>query len=714
MSSRLESASRRRFLKTSAAAGGGLIVGLYLPASSFAVDHLTLVNENAWVRIAPDNRITLICDRNEMGQDVYTSLALLVAEELGVDVNTMAIEQAPVNPVYVNSLLGAQITGGSSSIRDAWAKLREAGATARVQLITAAANRWKVPPAQCTVKDGFVTHPSGKRLSYGELADAAAQLPAPKQVELKKPADFTQIGKQRHRLDSPPKARGQAIFGLDVVQPGMVYASLEQCPVLGGKVVSVDDSKARAVKGVIEVVNIGEGVAVVADRYWTAKTARDALQITWDYGPAANLTNEKIYATLEEGAKNDGAIVKQAGDAAAAMKTANKTLRAEYKLQLLAHSTLEPMNCLALVGEKGCDIWTSTQYPQGAQGIAARRSGVEPAKVRIWSQFVGGGFGRRLDFDYIGQAAAIAKAVPDKPVKLIWTREDDTRNDFYRPASYHTLAGGLDADGKFVAFEYKMVSSSITNRLFPGVVKDGIDGFMTEGSVDLTYDIPNAMQRVVIQEYGLRSGYWRSVSHALNAFAIEGFMDELAHAAGKDPIEFRLALLDKQPRQKAVLERVAKESGWGNALPAGSARGVAMMESYTTYQALVAEIRKTPDGLKLERLTYVIDPGIAVHPDQIIAQIQSGAVSGMMNTLRCKITLKDGRIQQSNFNNFPMVRMYEMPEIKVVLVESSESPGGMGEVGVPLVGPAVANAVFALTGIRARSLPLSDWNAQFV
>jgi isoquinoline 1-oxidoreductase beta subunit len=705
--------SRREFLKLSAAGGAGLVIGLYLPTQ--VVGSVPPgVAANAWVRIAPDNTVTVICHRNEMGQDVHTSLALLVAEELDVDVNKVTVEQAPVNPVYVNALLGAQITGGSTSIRDAWTKLREAGATARVLLVTAAANRWRVPATECIATDGAVMHASGKRLTYGELAEAAAKLPAPKTVELKKVADFQQIGKQQHRLDSSVKARGQAIYGLDVVQPGMVYASLEQSPVLGGKAVSVDDSRAKTIKGVIAVVNIGEGVAVVADHYWTAKTAREALQITWDYGPGATLTTAQIYQTLKEGAKQDGAIVKQAGDAAKAMQAAARRLSAEYELQLLAHAALEPMNCLALVGDKGCDIWASTQYPQGAQGIAAARSGVDAAKVRIWSQFIGGGFGRRLDVDFIGQAAAIAKAVPGRPVKLIWTREDDIRNDFYRPASYHTLAGGLDAAGNLIAFDYKMVSSSITNRLFPGVVKDGLDGFMTEGSINLTYGIPNAMQRVVIQEYGLRSGYWRSVSHALNAFAIEGFMDELAHAGGKDPLAFRLGLLEKVPRQKAVLERVAKESGWDKAAPAGTARGLAMMESYETYQALVAEVRKTADGLKVDRLTYVIDPGVAVHPDQIVAQIHSGAVSGLINTLRSKVTLKDGRVEQSNFHDFPLLRMDQMPDIKVVVAPNGDKPGGMGEVGVPLVAPAVANAVFALTGQRVRSLPLADSGVEFV
>ena len=705
--------SRREFLKLSAAGGAGLVVGLYLP-TPVAGSAPPGVAANAWVRIAPDNTVTVICHRNEMGQDVHTSLALLVAEELDVDVNKVTVEQAPVNPVYVNALLGAQITGGSTSIRDAWTKLREAGATARVLLVTAAAKRWRVHATECIAKDGAVVHASGKRLTYGELADAAAQLPAPKAVELKQVADFRQIGKQQHRLDSPAKARGQAVYGLDVVQPGMVYASLEQSPVLGGKVASVDDTRAKAIKGVIAVVNIGEGVAVVADHYWTAKTARGELQITWDYGPGAGLTTAQIHETLKEGSKKDGAIVKQAGDAAKAMQAAAQRLSAEYEVQLLAHAALEPMNCLALVGDKGCDIWASTQFPQGAQGIAAARSGVEAARVRIWAQFIGGGFGRRLDYDFIGQAAAIAKAVPGRPVKLIWTREDDIRNDFYRPASYHRLAGGLDAAGNLVAFDYKMVSSSITNRMFPGVVKDGLDVFMTEGSVNLTYGIPNAMQRVVIQEYGLRSGYWRSVSHALNAFAIEGFMDELAHAGGKDPLAFRLGLLDKVPRQRAVLERVAKESGWGDAAAAGTARGLAMMESYETYQALVAEVRKTAAGLRVDRLTFVIDPGVVVHPDQVVAQIHSGAVSGLINTLRSKITLKDGRVEQSNFHDFPLLRMDQMPEIKVVVAPNGDKPGGIGEVGVPLVAPAVANAVFALTGKRVRSLPLADSGIEFV
>jgi isoquinoline 1-oxidoreductase beta subunit len=399
--------SRREFLKTSAAAGGGLLVGVYLPGANFAA-HPKPVAPNAWVRIAPDNTITLVCHRNEMGQDVHTSLALLVAEELEVDVSKVAIEQAPVDPVYVNSLLGAQITGGSTSIRDAWTKLREAGATTRVLLITAAAKRWKVPVAQCTANDGVVTHTSGKRLTYGELADTAAKLPAPKTVELKKPADFTQIGKHQHRLDSPAKSRGLAIFGLDVVQPGMVYASLEQCPVIGGQVGIVEDSAARAIKGVLAVVNIGEGVAVVADHYWTAKTAREALRISWHFGSAAVLTNRLIYKSLREAAENDGAIIRQAGDAAGALRVAAQKLGAEYECQLLAHAALEPINCVALVSDKGCDIWASTQYPQGAQAIASTRSGVESKRVRIWPQFIGGGFGRRLDVDFIGQAAAIA------------------------------------------------------------------------------------------------------------------------------------------------------------------------------------------------------------------------------------------------------------------------------------------------------------------
>jgi len=708
---------RRKFLETSAMLGGGLVIGLVLPVrgalAKAQAAEAAPVQSNAWVRIAPDNTITLICHRNEMGQDVHTSLALLIAEELEVDVDKVKIEQAPVDPVYVNALLGAQITGGSTSVRDAWTKLREAGATARMQLTAAAANEWKVAAADCVAKDGAVTY-AGKRKTYGELAAAAAKLPAPAKVALKTQAEFTQIGKHQHRLDTPAKARGKAIFGIDVTQPGMVYASIEQCPVIGGKAVSVDDAKAKAMPGVRAVVNIGEGVAVIADHYWTAKTAREALAITWDYGPGAGLDNAKIEATLKAGAKQDGSVIRKHGDVDAALKTATKKLNAEYRLQLLAHATLEPMNCLALVSDAGCDIWASTQFPQGAQGVAAARSGVPAAKVRIFPQFIGGGFGRRLDVDFIGQAAAIAKAMPGTPVKLIWTREDDVRNDFYRPASYHVLNGGIDAKGNLVAFDYKFASASVTNRMFPGVVKDGLDPLMTEGAVDLTYDIPNERLRVVIQEFGLRVGYWRSVSHALNAFAIEGFVDELAHAAGKDPVAFRLALLGKQPRQQAVLERAAKEAGWGQKLPPGKAQGVASMESYGTHQAVVVDISKTANGaIRIDKLTYAVDPGIAVHPDQVIAQIQGGAVSGLINTLVAKITLKDGRVQQSNFHDFLVPRMNQMPKIDVVLVESGADPGGMGEVGVPLVAPAIANAVFALTGQRVRTLPLADAKLTF-
>ena len=710
--------SRRRFLENSAVLGGGLVIGLTLPlrgalAHSNGSANMPPVQANAWVRIGPDDTITLICHRNEMGQDVHTSLALLVAEELEVDVDKVEVKQAPVDPVYVNALLGAQITGGSSSVRDAWTKLREAGATARMQLVAAAANEWKVPAADCTAKDGVVSH-GDKHRTYGELAASAAKLPAPTNVALKKPTEFTQIGKHQHRLDTPAKARGKAIFGIDTKAPGMVYASLEQCPVIGGKVLSVDDSKAKSMPGVRAVVNIGEGVAVIANHYWNAKKAREALAITWDYGPGVGLDNAKIEATLKEGAKQDGSVIRQHGDVDAALKSATKKVEAEYRLQLLAHATLEPMNCLALVSDTGCDIWASTQFPQGAQGVAAARSGVPAAKVQIFPQFIGGGFGRRLDVDFIGQAAAIAKAVPGTPVKLIWTREDDTRNDFYRPASYHALRGGIDAKGDLVAFDYKFASASVTNRMFPGVTKNGLDPLMTEGAIDLTYDIPNERQRVVIQEFGLRVGYWRSVSHALNAFAIEGFVDELAHAAGKDPVAFRLALLGKQPRQQAVLERAAKAAGWGQKLGAGKAQGIASMESYGTHQALVADISKTASGaIRIDKLTYAIDPGIAVHPDQVIAQIQGGAVSGLINTLTAKITLKEGRVEQSNFHNYQLPRMNQMPKIDVVLMPSGDAPGGMGEVGVPLVAPAIANAVFALTGQRVRTLPLADAKLSF-
>ncbi len=702
--------SRRQFLKATTLAGGGLILGFGLGPTRNADAADAVFQPNAWITVQPDGLVTLICARNEMGQDVYTSLTMLLAEELGVDPARVKVEQAPVNPVYINRLMGAQITGGTTSVRDAWEPLRKAGATTRIMLVGAAAAQWNVPATECRVDNGQVIH-GEKTIGFGALAAAASKQPVPQNVTLKPPAEFRLIGKPLPRLDGAEKARGRTVFGLDTKQPGMVYAALLPCPVIGGKVASFSAGKVETRPGVRKVVNIGEGVAVIADHYWVAQSALADLEVQWDEGPGAHLDTAAIYATLERAKAEPGAVAKQVGNVTAALAK-GKPIEARYTSQMLAHATLEPQNCLALVSPHGVDVWASNQFPQGAQGAAAQAAGVEPAQVRIHSQFIGGGFGRRLDVDYVAQAVAIAKAMPGTPVKLIWTRENDTTHDFYRPPCLYLMRALVDR-GRVAAFSYKMISPSITNRMFPGVVKDGLDPFMTEGLVDFTYDIPHLELRTVIQEVGMRVGYWRSVSNALNAFAIESFIDELAHASHQDPVAFRLGMLDKQPRQRAVLERAAKDAGYSAKAPKGRAFGVASMQCYDSHVALVAQISGDAKQLKLEKLTYAVDCGIAVHPDQVIAQMEGGAVNGMINALRSKVTIKQGRVEQANFNSFAIPRMSEVPPIEVALIASGETPGGIGEAGVPLVAPAIANAVFALTGKRIRALPLEDSGIRF-
>jgi isoquinoline 1-oxidoreductase beta subunit len=702
---------RRRFLQVMALGGGGLLIGCKFgekeAGKTFA--------PNAWVRVAPDGAIGIVCPRNEMGQDVYSSLTMLLAEELAVDPRRVTVSHAEVDPAYGNKLLGgAQITGGSTSLRDAWIPLREAGAAARIMLVNAAARQWGVPAGQCRAENGLVVH-GDKKLSYGELATDAAKQPAPSGIRLKPVGQFTVIGAPLPRLDGADKARGRSVFGIDVAQPGMLYAALAPCPVLGGKVVSVDASVAEKRPGVRKVVNIGEGVAVVADHYWTAKSALADLKIEWDEGGAARLDTDAIYAALE-GAKQSPhfAIVKNVGDASAVLPRAT-TVEAVYRLQMLAHATLEPQNCVARVGNDGAvDVWASTQYPQGAQAAAARAAGAKPAQVRIHPQFIGGGFGRRLDVDFVPQAVLIAKAVPGKPVKLIWSREDDTTHDFYRPPSLHLLRAAIDG-GDVVYFTHTMISPSITQRLFGATaVKDGIDDFMIEGVKNLTYEIPNLMMRTIIQDVGIRVGYWRSVSNANNAWAIESFLDELAHAAKKDPLALRLAMLEKLPRQRAVLERVAHDAGYGATPAKGHAVGLASMECYDTYVAVAAVVSGGGGKVKLEQLCIAADCGIAVHPDQVIAQLEGGVVSGLINALRSKVTVKNGRVEQTNFHDFPIPRINEVPPITVAQLASTEQPGGIGEAGVPLVAPAIGNAIFKLTGQRIRTLPLADAGITFV
>jgi len=708
---------RRSFLQLGATAAGGLILGFHLPAARAAGLPAGPFALNAWIRVDTDNRITFINPRNEMGQDVYTSLAMLLAEELEVPVANLVIEQAPPGAAYTNRLLGAQMTGGSTSIRDAWLPVRQAGAAVRLLMLNAAARTWQVDVARLEARNGYVHNTNGNRLSYGWLAAMASTLGVSlaENAPLKAPAAFTQIGsRSQKRLDTFAKVRGERLFGIDVRQPGMLHAALAQCPVAGGRVASVDASAARAMRGVRDVIDIGEGVAVVADHFWTALRARDALKIEWDRGTGAALSDAGIAAALRAGSKEAGAVARAAGDVDSALPRAARRIEAEYELPLLAHAALEPMNCVARVSEDGCDIWTSTQFPEAARRVAAARSGVDSERVRVHPQLIGGGFGRRLEVDFIAQAAAIAKAVPGVPVKLQWTREDDTTHDFYRPPSLHLLRGGLDAKGKLLALDHLMVSPSVTERAFPGVVKGGLDPFMTEGVANLRYAVPNLRSRVVIKDTGVRVGYWRSVSNALNAFAIESFVDELALAARRDPLAFRMELLAEQPRQRAVLEKVAAMSGWSRPRAAGTALGLASMECYDTHVALVAEVARRGKGVRCARVWVAVDPGIAVRPDQIVAQIESAVVTGLMGCLHNRISIVAGEVQQHNFDEFQPLRMSGTPEIAVEIVAGGDAPGGMGEVGTPLVAPALANAVAKLTGKRVRKLPFGEAGISFV
>ncbi len=572
----LKNPDRRKFLKSGAAAGGALMIGVSLPLSFREAQAATESPINAWVRIGSDNKVTILVDRSEMGQGVVMALPMLVAEELEVDLSKVKVDFAPPGEMYINAMLGGQITGGSTSVRDGWDKLRIAGAKGRVMLIEAAAQKWGVDASKCSASNGTVMGPGGKKATYGSLAEAASKLTPPKEVKLKDPAKWRYIGKPLKRLDTPGKVNGTTEFGIDVKLPGMMYAALAQCPVIGGKVTAVN------------VVRVTDGVAVVADSWWQAKQARDALTITWDEGPMKTLSSEGVFKQLSDAMGKPGAKIKEQGNVADAMKTAAKKVEATYKMPFLSHSPMEPMNFTADVRKDSALLIGSIQFQQAALGIASAMTKLKPEQITIKTTYLGGGFGRRIDLDYMMQAVEISMAV-GKPVKLVWTREDDLTHDFYRPASLHQMSAALDGSGKPVAISHKMSSPSITSRLFPPVVKDGVDPFMAEAIV-VPYDIANQSVFTVIHEPGLRVGYLRSVSHALNIFANECFVDEMAAAAGKDPYEFRMSLLGKQPRYANVLKIAAEKSGWGKPLPKGRARGIALMEGYETYMAQVAEV----------------------------------------------------------------------------------------------------------------------------
>ena len=700
--------SRRSFLKTSAAVTGGLMLGFNLPGTQGEAMAAGIVHTpNAWVHIADNNVITLLSARSEMGQGVYTSMPMLIAEELNVDISQIKVAAAPPDAVYVNALLGAQITGGSTSVRDGWLKLRVAGAQVREMLITAAAARWAVDRDLIKADKGMVYGPKGLKSTYGELAEAAARMPVPEKPPIKDPKDFKVVGKRTKRVDTPAKVNGTAEFGIDVKLPGMVYASLAQCPVIGGKVKSFDGAKAKASAGVIDVVQISDGVAVVASSWWQAKKARDLLSIQWDEGSGAALSDASVIDGTRQALKTGKVleITKPQGDVAAALKGAAKVVEAEYVIPMQAHAPLEPMNFTAHVQGNKALLIGPTQFQQGAQGAVAGALGLKPEDVTLQTTFLGGGFGRRLELDFIVQAAEISKAV-NKPVKLLWTREDDMTHDFYRPVGVNQLKAGLDASGKPVALHFKVASQSVTQRAF-GLPKDTMDPFMAEASV-AGYNIANTQHDLVIHDTGIRVGYWRAVSHNMNAFANESFMDELAKAAGKDPYEYRMSLLAGKPRFANVLKLAADKAGWGKPLAKGRALGIALMEGYDTYMAQVVEVSLNDSGeVQVHRVTVAADMGHMVNPDTVEAQLQSSIIFGMGAALKHQITMTAGRVQETNYHNFQPVRMNEAPKIDIVLVKSTEKPGGIGEPATAVVAPAIANAVAKLTGKRVRRLPIT-------
>ncbi len=701
--------SRRNFLKTSALASGGLLMGLTLPGSSLLAAG-TVHTPNAWVHIADDNTITLFSARSEMGQGVYTSMPMLIAEELNVDLKQVKVAIAPPNAAYVNALLGAQITGGSTSVRDGWEKLRTGGAQVREMLISAAAAQWNVDRSTLRAEKGMVLGANGKKATYGSLAADAAKLPVPEKVALKDPKDFKIVGKRTLRLDSPAKVNGTAEFGIDVKLPGMVYATILQCPVIGGKATSVDSAQAKSMPGVIQVVEVPDGVAVVADSYWRAKKALETLKVTWDEGAVAAIDHTNMLAANLQAAESGKVlpIGKPVGDMAGAMKSAAKVIEAVYVSPMQAHAPLEPMNFTASFKDGKCLLVGPTQFQQGAQGAVAGALGLKPEDITLQTTFLGGGFGRRLELDFIVQAAQISKAV-GKPVKLLWSREEDMTLDFYRPMGVNHLKAGLDASGNPVAMHFKVTSQSVTQRAL-GLPAETFDPFMAEAAVP-GYEIAKTQHDLVIRDTGFRVGYWRAVSHNMNAFANESFMDELAKAAGKDPYAYRMALLKNKPRYANVLKMAAEKAGWGKPLPAGHAHGIALMEGYDSYMAQVAEVSMKDGQIKVHKVTVAADVGHMVNPDTVEAQIQSSIVFGMGAGLMQEITMDKGRVQQTNFHNFPVVRMSDSPKIDIVLVKSTEKPGGIGEPATALVVPAIANALAALTGKRVRKLPM---NAQAI
>ncbi len=702
--------TRRDFLKISAASGGGLLVSFSIPAAKTAKAGTGAKGDfepNAWLRISSDDIITVRVASAEMGQGIMTGISMLIAEELDADWNTIKAEFAPANKDYYNPLMNRQATGGSTAIRGFWEVAREAGAVAREILIAAAAQEWNVLPNICRTEKGAVFHDASLRsLRYGEIASVAASLPVPTSVFLKEPDEFVLIGSAVPRLDTPEKVDGSAIFGSDIQLPGLLTAVVARCPVIGGKIKSYNSKKAMQVKGVRKVAPVTSGVAVIADHFWAAMKGRDALTIKWDEGPNADLSSMSIFTSFADALDHDAGITeRQDGNIKDGLKAANKTLEAVYTAPYQAHACMEPMNATADVRADGCDVYVGTQGQTATQQTAMQLTGLPEEKVKVHSTYLGGGFGRRSEQDFITDAVECSQAA-SKPVKVIWTREDDIMHDQYRPATYNQLRGGVDASGKIVAWQHRIAGPSILSRVFPNAVKEGRDGTSTMGASDIPYAFDSAEVSYKMVNPGVPVGFWRSVGSSQNAYVTECFFDELAALAGRDPLQARLQLLEEESRHTGVLSLAAEKADWGKALPTGRARGIAVAKSFNTWAAQVAEVSIERGRVRVHRVTCAIDCGLAINPDSIRAQMESAVVYGLTACLKGEITIAGGKVEQNNFDNYPLLRIDECPEIDVHIVDSEESPSGIGEPGVPPVAPAVANAVFALTGKPVRSLPI--------
>jgi isoquinoline 1-oxidoreductase beta subunit len=705
---------RRDFLRFSVAASGGLLIGFYFPGISGTASAQATANEfmpNAFVRIGTDEQVTVIVNHSEMGQGVYTSLPMLLAEELDADWSKVGFESAPVDPKYNHPVFGMQMTGGSSSVWSGMEQFRQAGAAARAMLIAAAAQRWSIEPIYCRTEAGAVFDNSDGKLTYGQLAADAAKLPPPAKVQLKDPKNFKLIGKPIKRLDTGVKSNGSAVFGLDVKLPGMLTAVVARPPIFGAKVKSFDDSRARSLPGVRKIAQVPSGVAVVADTFWQAKVARDALRVEWDEGAMHNFSTTQLMQQFRERAKSPGVSVRKEGDAPAALASAAKTIQAVYEAPYLSHLMMEPLNCVVDLRSDSCEVWTGSQFQTIDRANAAKTAGLPNEKVQLHTTFLGGGFGRRANpqSDFVVEAVAVAKAVgaPTK-VKVVWTREDDMQGGWYRPAFLHAIEGGIDASGNAVSWRSRSVGQSImAGTPFEGMMQGKpYDPASVEGLDDLPYAIPNLAVESHQVDVNVPVQWLRSVGHSHTAFAAECFMDELAALAQKDPCQFRRDLLQKQPRYLGVLDLAAQKSGWGQPLPKGMGRGIAVHFAFGSYVAHVAEVSVTDGNIKVHRMVCAVDCGQYVNPGIIASQIEGGAIFGASAALFQELTFENGRLQQTNFNTFPVLRMNECPAIETYIVESKEKSGGIGEPGVPCAAPAIANALFAVTGKRVRRLPI--------